>query len=153
MRTQLALNAGPISRAVRGKSVLRGVMVLGVMMAACLEGGCRTEQGWPLWESYTRSALDSTGRIVDHSAGDRTTSEGQAYGMFFALVANDHARFVKLLSWTQDNLAGGDLAARLPAWSWGKSSGWKLEDSGPESGVRCRSLDGLCIAGGGAAVA
>ena len=51
-RTQLALNAGHRWRAVRGKSVLRRVVVLGVMIAACLEGGCRTEQSWPLWESY-----------------------------------------------------------------------------------------------------
>lgn len=102
---------------------------------ACLQGGCRAEQPWPLWESYARSAFDSQGRIVDHSAGDRTTSEGQAYGMFFALVANDRARFDKLVGWTQDNLAGGDLAARLPAWSWGKApdGGWKALDQNPAS--------------------
>ena len=110
-------------------------MVLGMMMAACLEGGCRTEPGWPLWESYTRSAFDGSGRIVDHSGGDRTTSEGQAYGMFFALVANDRARFDKLLNWTQDNLAGGDLTARLPAWNWGKAADgtWKTLDPNPAS--------------------
>jgi endo-1,4-beta-D-glucanase Y len=134
-RTQLALKAGLRSRAVRGWNALRGAVVLGVMMAVCLEGGCRTEQSWPLWESYARSAFDDSGRIVDHSAGDRTTSEGQAYGMFFALVANDRARFTKLLSWTQDNLAGGDLAARLPAWSWGKAAdgSWKILDQNPAS--------------------
>ena len=73
--------------------------------------------------------------------------------MFFALVANDRARFDKLLSWTEANLAGGDLTQRLPAWSWGKGSGRKLEDAGPESGLGCRSLDGLHAAGGRAAVA
>ena len=109
--------------------------MLGLMLAGCLEGGCRTEQGWPLWESYARSAFDGIGRIVDHSAGDRTTSEGQAYGMFFALVANDRTRFSKLLSWTEDNLAGGDLSARLPAWSWGKAEdgSWKVLDQNPAS--------------------
>ncbi len=123
---QLALNPGRRWRAV---------VVLGMMMTACLEGGCRTEPDWPLWESYTRSAFDSSGRIVDHSAGDRTTSEGQAYGMFFALVANDRARFAKLLNWTQDNLAGGDLTARLPAWNWGKAADgtWKTLDPNPAS--------------------
>jgi endoglucanase len=114
---------------------LRGTVVLWVMLAACLEGGCRTEQSWPLWESYARSAYDANGRIVDHSAGDRTTSEGQAYGMFFALVANDRTRFDKLLGWTQDNLAGGDLTARLPAWNWGKAAdrSWKTLDPNPAS--------------------
>ena len=152
-RTQLALNAGHIRRAVRGKSCFTRRMVLGVMLAACLEGGCRTDQGWPLWESYAHSAFDDSGRIVDHSAGERTTSEGQAYGMFFALVANDRARFVKLLSWTQDNLAGGDLAARLPAWSWGKAAdgSWKILDKNPASDADLWMA--YRIAGGGAAVA
>src|SRR5579859_7929354 len=128
----LPLNAG---RGWRLNSFLRGALVLGVMLAACLQGGCRTDPAWPLWESYTRNAFDPQGRIVDHSAGDRTTSEGQAYGMFFALVANDRARFDKLLSWTQDNLAGGDLTARLPAWSWGKApdGAWKTLDQNPAS--------------------
>lgn len=56
---------------------------------------------------------------MDHDAGDRTTSEGQAYGMFFALVANDRTRFDGLLHWTEVNLAAGDLSANLPAWLWG----------------------------------
>src|SRR5882757_11239868 len=99
------LNAGRRRSLLRCKSAARSVVVLGVTLAACLQGGCRTDPGWPLWESYTSNAFDAQGRIVDHSAGDRTTSEGQAYGMFFALVANDRARFEKLLNWTQDNLA------------------------------------------------
>ena len=55
--------------------------------------------------------------------------------MFFALVANDRARFDKMLSWTQDNLAGGDLTRRLPAWSWGKAAdgSWKILDQNPAS--------------------
>jgi len=111
------------------------VVVLGVTLAACLQGGCRTDPSWPLWESYTSNVFDAQGRIVDHSAGDRTTSEGQAYGMFFALVANDRARFEKLLNWTQDNLASGDLTVRLPAWSWGKApdGAWKTLDQNPSS--------------------
>jgi endo-1,4-beta-D-glucanase Y len=122
-------------KARRRWSVLRGTAVLWVMLAACIEGGCRTEQRWPLWESYARSAFDANGRIVDHSAGDRTTSEGQAYGMFFALVANDRMRFDKLLGWTQDNMAGGDLTTRLPAWNWGKTAdgSWKTLDPNPAS--------------------
>jgi endo-1,4-beta-D-glucanase Y len=34
-----------------------------------------------------------TARVIDRQGGDRTTSEGQSYGLFFALVANDRARF------------------------------------------------------------
>jgi endo-1,4-beta-D-glucanase Y len=35
---------------------------------------------------------------------------------------NDRSSFDKMLRWTEDNLAGGDLTARLPAWKWGKSA-------------------------------
>jgi endoglucanase len=35
-------------------------------------------------------------------------------------VANDRALFERLLSWTERNLAQGDLGRNLPAWHWGK---------------------------------
>ena len=42
------------------------------------------------------------GRVIDLSQEDkRSTSEGQAYAMFFALVANDQAMFDRLLGWTK----------------------------------------------------
>jgi endoglucanase len=55
--------------------------------------------------------------------------------MFFALVDDDKPRFEKLLKWTEANLAGGDLTARLPAWDWGKTSSgeWKIRDDNPAS--------------------
>ncbi|MDB5990677.1 MAG: endoglucanase [Herbaspirillum sp.] len=60
--------------------------------------------------------------MIDIGSSDtRTTSEGQSYGLFFALVANDKLAFEKLLNWTQNNLAQGDLMAHLPAWLWGKN--------------------------------
>ncbi len=99
-------------------------------------GGCRAEpQPWPLWQAYTARFLDDQGRVIDRSAGDRTTSEGQAYAMFFALVDNDQKHFDKLLSWTEANLAGGDLTARLPAWAWGRNPDgqWKTVDDNPAS--------------------
>ncbi|HKR27727.1 MAG TPA: cellulose synthase complex periplasmic endoglucanase BcsZ [Acidobacteriaceae bacterium] len=77
-------------------------------------------QDWPsLWKGYVARFMDSQVRVIDHDAGDRTTSEGQAYGMFFALVANDRSRFDALLHWTEQNLAQGDLSTHLPAWLWG----------------------------------
>ena len=41
----------------------------------------------------------------------QTVSEAQAYGLFFALVANDRPSFEKILKWTENNMAGGDLTA------------------------------------------
>src|SRR5579884_3091583 len=97
--------------------------------------GVRAQKPWPLWSAYSSRFIDAQGRVIDPQGGDRTTSEGQSYAMFFALVENDRARFDKLLHWTQDNLAGGDLSARLPGWLWGKDKDgtWHLLDAGPAS--------------------
>jgi endoglucanase len=80
-------------------------------------------QDWSaLWASYVARFMDNQVRVIDHDSGDRTTSEGQAYGMFFALVANDRAHFDGLLHWTEKNLASGDLSQNLPAWLWGRGA-------------------------------
>src|SRR5580700_1752075 len=87
-----------------------------------LLAGSTTANGadvWPLWNCYTSLFLDGNGRIVDPDRGWSTTSEGQAYGLFFALVANDRPRFEKILRWTENNLSGGAIGSRLPAWHWG----------------------------------
>ncbi len=101
-----------------------------VTLVAWLGQGCRAEQSWDLWEKYAAKFIDPQWRVIDRAAQDRTTSEGQAYAMFFALVAGDRGRFDKLLKWTEENLAGGDMTLRLPAWNWGKSpeGQWKVLD-------------------------
>jgi endo-1,4-beta-D-glucanase Y len=109
-------------------------LLLGVTLPAAQ--GCKAQQQpWPLWESYGKRFLDDQGRVIDRSAGDRTTSEGEAYALFFALVDNDRSHFDKLVSWTEANLAGGDLTARLPGWRWGKSESgeWKMLDANSAS--------------------
>jgi len=92
-------------------------------------GGCR-ETPWTLWNAYAARFIDAQGRVIDPQGDARTTSEGQSYAMFFALADNDRATFDKLLSWTQSNLAQGDLASHLPAWLWGKNKdgSWKTID-------------------------
>jgi endoglucanase len=92
-------------------------------------------QDWALWKSYASTFMDNQIRVIDRDTGDRTTSEAQAYGMFFALVANDRARFDGLLRWTEVNLASGDLTAHLPAWLWGKGpkKDWGVLDRNPAS--------------------
>ncbi len=112
----------------------RVFLVCGVLLCAVVH--CLAEpQPWPLWQAYTQRYLDAQGRIIDHTDHDRTTSEGQAYALFFALVDDDHSRFTKLLSWTESNLAGGDLTLRLPAWRWGQapSGEWKPLDENSAS--------------------
>ena len=90
---------------------------------------------WPLWSRYLERFVSGDGRIIDRTAADRTTSEGQAYALFFSLVANDRAQFERLLTWTVQNLARGDLGRSLPAWHWGKrrDGSWGVIDSNPAS--------------------
>ncbi|HEX5392045.1 MAG TPA: cellulose synthase complex periplasmic endoglucanase BcsZ [Rhodocyclaceae bacterium] len=91
---------------------------------------------WPAWESFRGHFLNEGGRVVDSSTPEKvTTSEGQSYGLFYALVSNDRASFDRILRWTEDNLAGGDLTARLPAWQWGQGSDgqWGVLDSNAAS--------------------
>lgn len=93
------------------------------------------EADWPLWRAFVARFLQADGRLIDHAAGGRSTSEGQAYAMFFALVANDRERFRLLLDWTERHLAGGELRQRLPAWLWGKSllGSWQVLDANAAS--------------------
>jgi endoglucanase len=88
-----------------------------------------------LWNSYASLFLESTGRIVDPDRGSSTTSEGQAYGLFFSLVANDRPRFEKILRWTGNNLSRGELGNRLPAWHWGLApdGNWRTLDENSAS--------------------
>ncbi len=106
-----------------------------IFFCSALSVSSYAQTSWPLWESYSHTIIDPQGRVIDRSAQDKTTSEGQSYAMFFALVANDRARFDKLLSWTEINLAGGNLAQQLPAWAWGKApdGSWRVLDPHPAS--------------------
>lgn len=94
-----------------------------VMQAACAVH--------PAWTRFINDFISADGRVIDASTPAQiTTSEGQSYALFFALVNNDRTRFDQLLAWTQNNLAAGDLRARLPAWSWGKADDgqWRVLD-------------------------
>jgi endoglucanase len=117
--------------------------VLALGIAASLAGR------WPLWDGYASSSIDDRGRVVDRQGGDRTTSEGQSYGLFFALVANDRERFDRLLNWTTNNLAGGDMRTSLPGWLWGKSPAgqWQILDEHSASDADLWIAYSLCEAG------
>jgi endoglucanase len=86
--------------------------------------------GWPEWEAFVARFMQEDGRIVDLTFDGKTTSEGQSYALFFALVANQRERFDALLQWTSENLAGGRLGERLPAWLWGRreDGSWGVKD-------------------------
>ncbi|WP_298209705.1 cellulose synthase complex periplasmic endoglucanase BcsZ [Acidovorax sp.] len=91
---------------------------------------------WPAWDAFKAQFINEDGRVIsDDGDNGHTYSEGQAYALFFALVANDRPMFDKLLRWTENNLCDGDITARLPAWIWGRrpDGTWGVTDSNPAS--------------------
>jgi endoglucanase len=90
-------------------------------------------QPWPQFTRYVSAFVSQDGRVIERTANDRTTSEGQAYALFFALAANERALFARLLRWTGQNL--GDPRTRLPAWNWGKrrDGSWGIVDENSAS--------------------
>jgi endo-1,4-beta-D-glucanase Y len=95
------------------------VLVMSGVMCVLPCSTLQAQVAWPLWQSYVSHFGDPQGRLIEHSAGERTTSEAQAYGLFFALIANDRDRFDRILGWTESNLTQGGLSKSLPAWLWG----------------------------------
>ena len=77
---------------------------------------------WADWDAFKTASVEN-GRVVDAS-DERliTTSEGESYALFFALVAGDKAAFESILSWTEKNLAAGDMGKTQPAWLWGRKT-------------------------------
>lgn len=96
---------------------------------------CEGALPWSHWSRYVQAFVSGDGRVIDRSARDRTTSEGQAYALFFSLVANDRELFDRIVRWTEANLASGDLSKTLPAWEWGRrpDGSWGVLDSNSAS--------------------
>ena len=108
----------------------------GLLCAAALLGGTvpPARAGcapWPEWETFKHLYVSEDGRVVDASTAQAVTvSEGQAYALTFALVANDPTSFAKILGWTASNLSAGDPDHVLPAWRWGhaEDGSWTVLD-------------------------
>ncbi len=110
-----------------------------LLMAAVLSLFCQCAawaSSWPFWDRYAAKFLSPQGRVIDPERKSMTTSEGQSYAMFFALVAGDDGSFERIRSWTEANLARGDLAKYLPAWSWGRK-----DDGSWAYSIRTRPAD------------
>jgi endo-1,4-beta-D-glucanase Y len=114
---------------------IRAASVACLMVLASANAHCAPQTIWPFWDAYRTHFITADGRIVDWSAEERTTSEGEAYALFFALVANDRVSFDLILNWTQDHLAKGSLQENLPSWLWKRSADgkWGVADSNPAS--------------------
>src|SRR5439155_26281397 len=92
--------------------------LLNLFATVLIIANCSAKEWTPLWKSYAAAFMDNQVRVMAHDAGDRTTSEGQAYAMLFALVANDRSRSDGLPRWTEVKPAAGHVANHLPSWLW-----------------------------------
>ncbi len=91
---------------------------------------------WPEWDHFRQHYISEEGRVIDPAEGRRiTTSEGQSYALFFALVNDDRETFARLLDWTERQLARGDLTGFLPSWLWGRQQdgNWGVLDANSAS--------------------
>jgi endoglucanase len=138
LKSHSRLRACPMLRGLRGAALTMSG-VLGAAAAFAQPADAATCADWSPYRIFVARNVQADGRVVDTSTPDqRSTSEGQSYGMFFALVANDRVNFDRMLGWTRANLAGGQLdanAARLPAWQWGKRADgtWGVLDANAAS--------------------
>ncbi|WP_198677145.1 glycosyl hydrolase family 8 [Aliidiomarina iranensis] len=88
------------------------------------------------YQRFLEHLVNESGRVIDSGDGySISTSEGQAYGMWFALLAQDQGHFELMLTWADNNLAEGALGDRLPAWLWGEDEDgrWHILDDNPAS--------------------
>ena len=69
-----------------------------------------------LWAAYKARFVMESGRIVDTANGGVSHSEGQGYGLLFAVAANDRVAFDRIWGWTRANLMVRD--DQLIAWRW-----------------------------------
>lgn len=110
-----------------GRGLLQAI-VSWVLASVCALA--HASSAWPEWNAFVDRFVQADGRVIDLTFERKSTSEGQSYGLFFALVANQRAQFDTLLKWTSDNLAAGQLGDRLPAWLWGQrdDGSWGVKD-------------------------
>jgi endoglucanase len=86
------------------------------------------------WLAYRSRFIQADGRVIDREAGDRTTSEGQAYALLRSVLINDPDTFAHVFQWADTNLARHDAKGnridQLWAWKWGQSQtgAWEILD-------------------------
>jgi len=99
------------------------------------------------WNYYKKTFIQDDGRVIDYQKNSITTSEGQAYAMLRAVLANDHGTFKKVYTWSNDNLRR--KSDRLYSWLWGKrdDGSWGTIDDNTASDADIDIATALLLAG------
>ncbi|MDH0616341.1 MULTISPECIES: glycosyl hydrolase family 8 [unclassified Agrobacterium] len=100
-----------------GISKLVGIFCLSVMAVIATISVSRAASVTPeAWSAYKGAFLDSGGRIIDTGNGNISHSEGQGYGMWLAVLADNLSDFELIWSFTRTELLVRDDG--LSAWKW-----------------------------------
>ena len=97
------------------RAMLRWLAVLAPALAAVMTGltACAADNDW---DTFKQGFVEAEGRVVDTGQARISHSEGQGFGMLFAVHYDDRPTFERLWQWTQKNLQVRDDA--LLAWKW-----------------------------------
>ncbi len=104
------------------------------------------------WLAYRQRFIQPDGRVIDFEAGDRSTSEGQAYALLRAVLIDDPATFERSLTWAENNLqrknASGQRRDQLWGWQWGRlpEGGWGFLDANFASDADVDAITALILA-------
>jgi endo-1,4-beta-D-glucanase Y len=103
------------------------------------------------WTAYRERFIQSDGRVIDWENNARSVSEGQAYAMFRAVLANDPKTFAQTLEWAENNLqrqTGDTRTDHLWAWKWGKDEqgNWGIRDQNFASDADVDAIVALILA-------
>lgn len=101
------------------------------------------------WTAYKQRFIQPDGRVIDWEADARTVSEGQAYAMLRAVLADDPETFAITLAWAENNLRrSGETPDQLWAWKWGKTAdgSWGIIDANFASDADVDAITALILA-------
>lgn len=103
------------------------------------------------WDAYRQKFIQADGRVIDWEAQDRTVSEGQAYAMLRAVLADDPDTFALALDWAEKNLGRRNietLGDQLWVWKWGKDDqgNWGVIDPNFASDADVDAITALIFA-------
>ena len=106
------------------------------------------------WVAYQQRFIQDDGRVIDWESNGRTVSEGQAYAMLRAVLADDPEIFERTLQWAEDNLKRPALPNddngqdHLWAWKWGEqeNGAWGIIDGNFASDADIDAVTALILA-------
>lgn len=107
------------------------------------------------WAVYRQRFIQADGRVIIWEHNGRSVSEGQAYAMLRAVLANDPETFALTLKWAEDNLQrrpadqpNGERLDSLWAWNWGDNDQgeWGVLDPNFASDADLDAITALILA-------